>query len=251
MSHLCDSSRRHYTWSSSLSEVMPSEILILMTHKSWLWTSLYPPVTCFRHLCPICLSYSHWCSACSLGSQHFPWDLTVNPKYHSGTTSSPVSAIVLCQVLSVPCCPDVVQSERASAQGPTELRDSVSERCCDLLAKFSLPSDALPSCSQKGLNVNSVECPEWIALFWKALCKCKILPLHPSLTYYSLHRVKFLCTESQHKAPRISQILQELHWPVAEQRLQRSIYMSVTSHITKASFELHWGTSFVGMSFIP
>lgn len=124
MSHLCDSSRRHYTWSSSLSEVMPSETSILITRKSWLWTSLYPLLlslvsdTPVPFACPIHMDAVQ--AAWVLGI--FPWDLTVNPKYHSGTMSSPVSAKVLCQVLSVPCCPDVVQSERASAQGPTEIQ---------------------------------------------------------------------------------------------------------------------------------
>lgn len=72
--------------------------------------------------------------------------------------------------------------------------------------------------SQEGPNVNGIECPERIALIWRALCKCKMLLLHPNPTYYSLHGVKFICTESQ----CTWQILQKLPCLVAVQSLREA-----------------------------
>lgn len=83
-------------------------------------------------------------------------------------------------------------------------------------------------CSREGPNVNGVECPEWIALVWRALCKYKMLLLHPNPTYYSLHGVEFICAESQHTW----QILQKLPCPVAVQSL-REAHMAVLSHMPK------------------
>lgn len=83
-------------------------------------------------------------------------------------------------------------------------------------------------CSREGPNVNGVECPERIALVWRALCKYKMLLLHPNPTYYSLHGVEFICAESQHTW----QILQKSPCPVAVQSL-REAHMAVLSHMPK------------------
>lgn len=108
---------------------------------------------------------------------------------------------------------------------------------------------------RKRLNVYGGEYPElWFALVWKTLWKCKILLLHPSLTYYSFCRARLICTENQHKAPCISQILSELNWPVAVQGLQKGIYVSFTStkpHLSSAKTDLICWAEFHSLTTSP